>query len=45
MMAILILLSTLAGTAAYCAGLPCGRLLAGLFALLAAAVLPVIALG
>ena len=44
-MTALILLSTAAGTAAYCAGLPCGRLFAVPFALLAAAVLPVIALG
>ena len=44
-MSALILLSTAAGTAAYCAGLPCGRLFAGLFALLAAAAVAVIALG
>lgn len=41
----LILLSTAAGTAAYCAGLPCGRLFAAPFALLAAAAVAVIALG
>ena len=45
----LIVLATAVGTVAYCAGLPCGRLFAGLFAglfaLLAAAAVPVIALG
>lgn len=44
-MTALICLATCAGTAAYCACLPCGRLFAAPFALLAAAVLPVIALG
>ena len=44
-MTALIYLTTFAGTAAYCAGLTCGRMFAGPFAMLAAAVLPVIALG
>ena len=44
-MTALIVLSTTVGTVAYCAGLPCGRLASVAFALLAAAVLPVIALG
>ena len=44
-MSALILLSTAAGTTAYCAGLTCGRLFAVPFALLAAAAVPVIALG
>lgn len=44
-MTALIYLTTFAGTAAYCAGLTCGRLFAVPFALLAAAAVPVIALG
>ena len=44
-MTALIVLATAVGTVAYYAGLPCGRLFAGAFALLAAAVLPVIAMG
>ena len=40
----MIVLSTAVGVAAYCAGLPCGRMFAVPFALLVAAVLPVIAL-
>ena len=43
-MTALIVLATAVGAVAYCAGLPCGRLFAVPFALLAAAVLPVIAL-
>ena len=44
-MTALIVLATAVGTVAYCAGLTCGRPFAATFALLAAAVLPVIALG
>lgn len=44
-MTTLIVLATAVGTVAYCAGLTCGRMFAVPFALLAAAVLPVIALG
>ncbi len=44
-MTALIVLATAVGAVAYCAGLPCGRLFAVPFAMLAAAVLPVIALG
>ena len=43
-MTALIVLATAVGTVAYCAGLTCGRMFAGPFALLAAAAVPVIAL-
>lgn len=39
----MIYLATLAGVAAYLSALPCGRLFAASFALLAAAAVPVIA--
>lgn len=41
---ILIALTTIVGTASYCAGLTCGRLFAVPFALLAAASVPIIAM-
>ena len=44
-MTTLIVLATAVGTVAYAAGLPCGRLFAVPFSLLAAAAVPVMALG